>query len=183
MVRTPTSFVDVLEMALKTPTNNTASRSDAERHAGRKLVAFYRKQVGRTMKVTYCSVASPRDVEQGGTVISCITPPGSDSHYITSVDCVRLMSYLLNPQDQKLSIDEKNRIRRTLEPFRPMTVKRTDARTASIFNWVISMPEPRPVTISKDIKLFDWDTLEPGIAKILAKYVRGIFLLCPILSF
>lgn len=149
-------------------------RSAAEKNQGRRLVRFSRKQIGRVVTLSFelvTSYSKEDDDAENKIIISCLLPPEQKFHFITSVDFVRLISMLVNPTTKKLSIEEKNRVRRSLEVFQPLTLKKHEASTAGIFNYLMCLHTPRPFTIAKDIKMFEWYTLEDGLAKILAKYV------------
>lgn len=104
-------------------------------------------------------------------VISCLFPPDKNQCYLTSADFIRLISLLVDPRIAKLSIEAKNRFRRGLEVYHPITVRKKDKGDAQLFNYLMCIPAPRPITIMKDIKLFPWDVLKSGLLKILGKYV------------
>jgi hypothetical protein len=39
----------------------------------------------------------------------------------------------------------------------------------------MDFPLPKPRVIEKDIKVFQWNSLETGLKKVLEKYVRFVF--------
>ncbi|KAF8322112.1 hypothetical protein DL93DRAFT_2026660, partial [Clavulina sp. PMI_390] len=148
-----------------------------ERDIGRRLVRFSRTQVDDVITVSFKPVASSMppsgiaDLGRAGCVISCLLCPGQNQPVITSVDFVNLVALLVHPGIQKLSVDERNRVRRSLEVLRPTTIKKNDVKSAKTFNFLVDLPNPKPVNISKDIKIFPWALLSDGLSKILSKYV------------
>lgn len=131
---------------------------------------FFRHQIGRQITLSFIPI-SGNEQDDGDVVVSCLLPPEQSDCFITSVDFIRLIALLVAPTGKNLSINAKNRIRRNLEVFHPVTIKKTDSKTAALFNYLMCMRDPKPVTISKDIKIFEWCALGDGLAKILAKYV------------
>ncbi|KAG1459261.1 hypothetical protein G6F56_006201 [Rhizopus delemar] len=78
-------------------------------------------------------------------IVSCIFWLEKNDYFITSVDLISLAEFLLCID---LSVEEKNRVRRNLEGFRPLT----------------------PRNIEKDVKVFCWRFLPFALKKIAAKY-------------
>lgn len=74
-----------------------------------------------------------------------------------------------------MSQNEKRGLRRNLDNLRPITLKKDDPAYDGIGTRIAdsfaSMRGPRPITISKDVKVFRWATLEIALAKLLRKYV------------
>jgi hypothetical protein len=102
-------------------------------------------------------------------VINCMLPPDcGDEPSVTSVDIIKALELLVNPPDRRLSIDEKNRVRRNIDTLRPTTLKKGEER----LNWIMQLRSPRPITIAKDVKIFKWSSLEAALMKIIKKYVR-----------
>jgi hypothetical protein len=152
------------------------NRSKAEENEGRRLVQFSRHQTGHRIQLFLSPITRADLARADGIIVSCLKPPGQGSFYITSVDLIRLITLLINPRTKTLGIEEKNRIRRSLERFEPATVKKNDRETVGLFNYLMCITEPRPITIAKDIKIFRWCILKEALEKILAKYVRIISL-------
>ena len=101
-------------------------------------------------------------------VISCMIPPGcGEESSVSSVDIIKAIELLVNPPDRRLSIEEKNRIRRNLDTLRPTTLKKGDEG----LNWITQLRSPRPIIIAKDVKIFKWDSLEAAVVKIMKRYV------------
>ncbi|ORZ08445.1 hypothetical protein BCR42DRAFT_495543 [Absidia repens] len=106
------------------------------------------------------------------TVISCIYWPEKNDWFITSVDCIHLLEHLM---DLKFSVEEKNRVRRNLEGFRPLTVSKSKTDSADFFKLVMSFPNPKPRNIEKDLKVFPWNTLPYALKKIITKYTASSY--------
>ncbi|OAD07009.1 hypothetical protein MUCCIDRAFT_124537, partial [Mucor lusitanicus CBS 277.49] len=100
-------------------------------------------------------------------VVSCIYWRERNDYYITSVDCIYLLEGLIGVQ---FTVEEKNRIRRNLEGFRPLTVSKCKPECADFFKLIMSFPHPKPRNIEKDVKVFSWKTLPSALTKIIRKY-------------
>lgn len=100
-------------------------------------------------------------------VISCIYWRERNDYYITSVDCIYLLEGLIGVQ---FTVEEKNRIRRNLEGFRPLTVSKCKPECADFFKLIMSFPHPKPRNIEKDVKVFSWKSLPSALTKIIRKY-------------
>jgi hypothetical protein len=81
---------------------------------------------------------------------------------------IQLLHFILQTD---FDTDEKNRIRRNLETFKPWVVSKMN-HANGFFERVMNYPEPLPRRIKKDLKMFPWDSLEHGLDKIISsKYV------------
>lgn len=103
----------------------------------------------------------------GPLVVSCIYWQERNDYFITSVDCIYLLEGLIGVQ---FTVEEKNRIRRNLEGFRPLTVSKCKPECADFFKLIMSFPHPKPRNIEKDVKVFPWKTLPNALKKIIRKY-------------
>lgn len=106
------------------------------------------------------------------TIVSCIYWNERDDFFITSVDCIHLLEKLMNI---RFSVEEKNRVRRNLEGFRPLTVSKCKAESANFFKLIMSFPHPKPRNIEKDVKVFPWKTLPYALKKIITKYTASTY--------
>ncbi|KAK7679833.1 hypothetical protein QCA50_017160 [Cerrena zonata] len=88
-------------------------------------------------------------------IISCIYWKEKDIHIVTSVDIILILEYLVQ---ESFSIEEKNRIRRNLQSLKPYTISRTNSSLQRFFNLLMSMEDPRPRNIEKDLKVFKCNT-------------------------
>lgn len=119
----------------------------------------------------------PDQVQKGHNhvIVSCIWREETKTFCITSVDLLRLLCVLYG---EEMSCEEKNRVRRHLERFMPRAIGRR-REGASFYNSVIAtFPSPRPTTILKDIKVFNWHALEDALESIMYRRVRCFTLVC-----
>lgn len=110
-------------------------------------------------------------------VISCIYWRERNDYFITSVDCIYLLESLIGIQ---FTVEEKNRIRRNLEGFRPLTVSKCKIECADFFKLIMSFPHPKPRNIEKDVKVFAWKTLPHALRKIIRKYTPSYITSAPL---
>jgi hypothetical protein len=141
--------------------------SQEERDAKRRLVQFERTQSGSTISATFAPV-TPEARPTRSICVSCIWWEEKDEYYITSVDTIYLLEQLVNV---RFTVEEKNRIRRNLEGFRPLTVSKAKADSEDFFKVIMGFPTPKPRNIEKDVKVFAWKVLSHALKKIISKYV------------
>lgn len=135
--------------------------------AGRRLVQFTRTRSGSTITTSFTHVRANERLPNS-VCISCIYWKDKKECFVTSIDVVYLLEQLV---DARFTIEEKNRIRRNLEGFRPLTVnKGSDA--ANFWIMVMAFPAPKPRKIEKDFKVFYWKDLGSMLKKVIDKYVR-----------
>ncbi len=164
MVRIP--YDSVLDYPKPTYSLSLLYRSVEEFDNRRRLVQFFRHQEGSILTFTFSPIAQAL-YEETMIVVSCILNDATDECYVTSVDIISLLEALIA---SKFSVEEKNRIRRNLEGFKPMTVSK--AKVADpFFALIMSFPSPRPRHIEKDVKVFPWQLLSQALQKIVGKYV------------
>ena len=87
--------------------------------------------------------------------------------YVTSVDTILLLEALVAA---RFTVEEKNRIRRNLEGFKPDTVSKAKPETEEFFKVIMGFPNPKPRNIEKDVKVFPWKVLQIALQKIISKY-------------
>ena len=138
-----------------------------EWQSGRRLVQFWRKQEGTTIHATFQKIL-PSQYVPNSIVVSCIFREERNECFITSVDTIYLLEALIAV---RFTIEEKNRIRRNLEGFRPETVSKKKRGTEAFFKRIISFPDPKPRNIEKDVKAFPWKILAPALQKVVNKYI------------
>ncbi|KAF2713101.1 hypothetical protein K504DRAFT_449855 [Pleomassaria siparia CBS 279.74] len=142
------------------------SWSREEIDSKRRLVQFERSQHGSTITTSFAPVTletrQPRS-----TCVSCILWEDKGDCYITSVDTIYLLEQLVNV---RFTVEEKNRIRRNLEGFRPMTVSKAKSDSEEFFKVIMGFPNPKPRNIEKDVKVFPWKILAHALKKIISKY-------------
>lgn len=138
-----------------------------ERSSKRRLVQFSRSQSGSTISTDFEPVA-PDARSPNSICISCIMWEERQECFVTSVDTIYLLESLVAV---RFEVDEKNRIRRNLEGFRPMTVSKAKSDSESFFKVIMGFPTPKPRNIEKDVKVFPWKILAHALKKIIGKYV------------
>jgi hypothetical protein len=140
----------------------------------RRLVQFWREQNGNEIRCTFDPVAQGERItnNSGHIVVSCIYWAERNDCFITSVDCIHLLESLM---DIRFSVEEKNRVRRNLEGFRPLTVSKCKSESADFFKLIMSFPNPKPRNIEKDVKVFPWKTLPYALKKIVTKYTASSY--------
>jgi len=140
----------------------TPEESDAKR----RLVEFKRSQHGSTITTSFAPVA-PEARATRSICVSCIWWEDKDECFITSVDTIYLLEQLVNV---RFTVEEKNRIRRNLEGFRPLTVSKAKQDSEEFFKVIMGFPNPKPRNIEKDVKVFPWKILAHALKKIISKY-------------
>ncbi|KAK4097886.1 hypothetical protein N658DRAFT_258100 [Parathielavia hyrcaniae] len=134
----------------------------------RRLVLFRKQQTGSTLTVTFKPV-SAAERPPHSICISCIWWEEKQACYVTSVDTIHLLEQLLAAPN-RFGVDEKNRIRRNLEGFRPATVSKSRSESEEFFKVIMGFGNPKPRNIEKDVKVFEWKDLAGALYKIISKY-------------
>ncbi|KAI1980481.1 hypothetical protein LOZ53_000555 [Ophidiomyces ophidiicola] len=137
-----------------------------EQECQRRLVQFTRQQTGSTIHADFKPVTAVERVPNS-ICISCIYWAGKKECFVTSVDTIYLLESLVGV---RFTVEEKNRIRRNLEGFRPLTVSKTKAESEDFFKVIMGFPNPKPRNIEKDVKVFPWRILAHALKKIIGKY-------------
>lgn len=141
--------------------------SQEEWDAKRRLVQFQRCQSGSTITTSFKAVA-PEERTPNSICISCIWWEEKQECFVTSVDTIYLLESLVAV---RFTVEEKNRIRRNLEGFRPLTVSKAKPDSEEFFKIIMGFPNPKPRNIEKDVKVFPWKILSHALKKIISKYV------------
>ena len=139
--------------------------------AKRRLVQFWRSQNGNTIDADFDAVPTDNP-PKGGICVSCIWWAERQACYVTSVDTIHLLECLVG---MRFPVEEKNRIRRNLEGFRPTTVSKGKTDSEDFFSIIMGFPHPKPRNIEKDVKVFPWKILAHALKKIFGKYVGSHF--------
>lgn len=133
----------------------------------RRLIQFWRQQESNVINATFRPIAQNEFVPNS-IVISCIFRDDWNECFVTSVDTIYLLEALVGV---RFTVEEKNRIRRNLEGFKPMTVSKSKADSEPFFKLIMGFPNPKPRNIEKDVKVFPWKILASALKKIISKYV------------
>lgn len=134
----------------------------------RRIVIFRKSQTGSTLTASFRAVPV-NDRPPSSICISCIWWAEKGECYVTSVDTIHLLEQLVAAPN-RFSVEEKNRIRRNLEGFHPLTVSKAKPESEEFFKIIMGFPNPKPRNIEKDVKVFPWKILEPALKKIIGKY-------------
>ncbi|KAI5457012.1 hypothetical protein BGZ63DRAFT_428445 [Mariannaea sp. PMI_226] len=134
----------------------------------RRIVRFQKSQRGSTLTASFHPVAV-NERPPNSICISCIWWAEKSECFVTSVDTIHLLEQLVAAPN-RFSVEEKNRIRRNLEGFHPMTVSKAKPDSEEFFKIIMAFPNPKPRNIEKDVKVFPWKILEPALKKIIGKY-------------
>lgn len=143
--------------------------SSEELDIKRRLVLFTRVQSGSSIHADFRPIA-PEDRVPNSICISCIYWGRRKECFITSVDTIYLLESLIGV---RFTVEEKNRIRRNLEGFRPLTVSKAKPESEDFFKVIMGFPAPKPRNIEKDVKVFPWKILGHALKKIIGKYVSA----------
>ncbi|KAI1371419.1 hypothetical protein F4677DRAFT_310548 [Hypoxylon crocopeplum] len=135
----------------------------------RRIVMFSKKQQGSTLSTSFKPV-TVNERPPNSICISCIYWAEKDECYVTSVDTISLLEQLVAAPG-RFTVEEKNRIRRNLEGFRPLTVSKAKTDSEEFFKVIMAFPAPKPRNIEKDVKVFPWKILGSALKKIISKYV------------
>lgn len=146
----------------------TRGWTPGERKCGRRLVQFRRQQEDKEIHVWFRTI-DPNERMPNAIIVSCIYWAINKKWYITSVDYVHLLESIIA---LKLTIEEKNRIRRNLEVYKPLTASKHNESSEDLYKMIMEFPNPRPRNIEKDIKVYSWDCLAAALHKIVNKYAK-----------
>ncbi|GAA5936224.1 uncharacterized protein JCM15063_002748 [Sporobolomyces koalae] len=140
--------------------------SNEEWQNRRRLIQFWPQQEGNIVNVAFRPV--PQNEWQPNSItVSCIFRDDWNECFVTSVDTIYLLEALVG---SRFSVEEKNRIRRNLEGFKPLTVSKSKPDAEPFFKLIMGFPQPKPRNIEKDVKVFPWKILSNALKKIMSKY-------------
>lgn len=140
-----------------------------EYRIGRRLVQFECELNGSRLTI-YSRIIRQEEYQEDesrGLTVSCIHRTGEKLPFYTSVDVIQLLQYLA---DDCFQVEEKNRIRRNLEGFHPVTITKLKQGHEPFFGKIMEFSSPKPRNIEKDVKVFSWPALSQSIEKIMSKY-------------
>jgi hypothetical protein len=146
--------------------------SEDEINLGRRLVKFTQTRTANQMLIS-CEAIRQDQYREGAIVISCIRRIEADTYHVSSVDVLYLVENIVG---EPLTTDEKNRLRRNIECFKPLTVSKLNPDTQEFFHQLMCFPTPQPRNIEKDLKVFEWRQLKAALLKVLSKYVSRLSL-------
>ncbi|KAK7726602.1 hypothetical protein SLS63_007571 [Diaporthe eres] len=134
----------------------------------RRIVMFKKSQSGSRLTATFRAVPV-NERPPNSICVSCIWWEERHECFVTSVDTIHLLEQLV-VSPNRFTVEEKNRIRRNLEGFKPLTVSKAKADSEDFFKIIMGFGNPKPRNIEKDVKVFPWKVLAPALKKIIGKY-------------
>ncbi|KAI9279100.1 hypothetical protein BY458DRAFT_488071 [Sporodiniella umbellata] len=171
----PDPFANVLSNARLRIENDLSSMikdwTEEERKNKRRLVQFWRRQEGTESIFARFNIhRAKQSGDPPDFVVSCIYWEEKEDYYVTSVDCISLLQFLIGVM---FTVEEKNRVRRNLEGFEPETISKHKEDTVEFFRLVMGFPKPKPRNIEKDLKVFKWSKLDDALQKIVSKFTAS----------
>ncbi|CCO27105.1 hypothetical protein RSOLAG1IB_04162 [Rhizoctonia solani AG-1 IB] len=133
----------------------------------RRIVEFFCVRTRGRIDVTFAPIPVEKARDSSKNVVSCIWWEDMEDFIITSVDTINLLERLVGT---KFTTEEKNRIRRNLQGFKPATVSKNQPDSEPFFRTLMEFPPPRPRNIEKDVKAFAWSKLPSMLEKVVSKY-------------
>lgn len=149
---------------------NFSNWTDEETKIQRRLVEFQRRREDSIIHVSFKPV-TVEERTQGAYCVSCIFWGKRRECFVTSVDTIQLLEHLVAV---RFTVEEKNRIRRNLEEFKPLTVSKRKEDRENFFRLIMGFPNPKPRNTEKDVKVFPWSILSNALSKIIGKYVSDV---------
>lgn len=134
----------------------------------RRIVVFKKTQSGSRLTAEFRAVPV-NERPPNSICISCIWWEEKQECFVTSVDTIHLLEQLV-AAPSRFTVEEKNRIRRNLEGFKPLTVSKAKSESEDFFKVIMGFGNPKPRNIEKDVKVFPWKVLAPALKKIISKY-------------
>lgn len=134
----------------------------------RRIVMFKKQQTGSRLTASFRAVPV-NERPPNSTCISCIWWEEKQDCFVTSVDTIYLLEQLV-AAPSRFTVEEKNRIRRNLEGYKPLTVSKAKADSEDFFKVIMGFGNPKPRNIEKDVKVFPWKVLGSALKKIIGKY-------------
>ncbi|CAE6482842.1 unnamed protein product [Rhizoctonia solani] len=133
----------------------------------RRIVEFFCVRTRGRIDVTFAPISVENARNTSKNIVSCIWWQDMEEFIITSVDTINLLEGLVGT---KFTTEEKNRIRRNLQGFKPATVSKNHPESEPFFRTLMEFPPPRPRNIEKDVKAFVWSKLPSMLDKVISKY-------------
>ena len=152
----------------------------AEHKVRRRLVEFRRAQIGGALVCLESAIAGADAAsKQPSITISCIQWPNEPEYFfVTSFNVIRLVEFTLQTT---MTTEIKNRARRNMASIPSRTLPRVKIPEEpdidledEPYALVMSFDSPKPRSIEKSIKVFDWKHLEGCISKILSRFVSNL---------
>ncbi|KAK3943418.1 hypothetical protein QBC46DRAFT_361931 [Diplogelasinospora grovesii] len=137
----------------------------------RRIVVFKKSQQGSYIQASFRAVPLA-ERPPNSICISCIYWAEKEECCVTSVDTIHLLEHLV-VAPARFTVEEKNRIRRNLKVFHPLTVSKGKSETEDFFKVIMAFGNPKPRNIEKAVKVFRWKDLGPALKKIISQYSQS----------
>ncbi|KAH7228596.1 uncharacterized protein BKA55DRAFT_599093 [Fusarium redolens] len=124
----------------------------------RRIVLFHRTQIESKVEAI-CQPVSIKERIINCICISCIWWAEKGECYVTSVDIIHLLEQLI-VAPSCFRVEEKNRIH----------FYKTKPDTQKFFKIIMGFPDPKPLSIGEDVKVFPWENLDSALEKIIRSY-------------
>ncbi|KAI9145217.1 hypothetical protein BKA69DRAFT_548597 [Paraphysoderma sedebokerense] len=166
-----TFTLKILDNLKEIPSNWTPEEFAAQR----RLVEFFPNRDSTSPHITLSyKVVAPSSFVPNTIVISCIYWAEKNLYFVTSVDIIYLLEAILGV---RFNVEEKNRIRRNLEGFKPITLSKN--KNSDFFKLIMAFGNPKPRNIEKDVKVFAWHVLDSALCKIVGRWGTNYLLPTP----
>jgi hypothetical protein len=146
-----------------------------EQKVGRRLVRFERHRFGSVVELTFKMQPSKflSEGEMMADIISCVEwPQDRGGYFVTSFDILKLVDYIL---EISMNTEVKNRARRNMASVASQTLAKVgmelEPADEDAFTMVMGFDDPKPRSIEKSIKVYDWYDLTDCLSKILSRFV------------
>lgn len=139
----------------------------AEIDARRRVVVFAHRLEPTLQIPSFRPLAAGED-PSNSLCVSCIYWAARGDWFITGLEVVTLLERLL-AAPMRFCMEEKNQLRRILDSFGPLDVKREDPDTEGFFRLIMAFPDPKPRNIEATVRVFPWSVL----ARMLQSIIGG----------
>lgn len=134
----------------------------------RRIVQFKRSRHGGVLNLGFKAVPI-NETLPNSICVSCIWWAEKHDCYVTSFDVIYLLEQLV-AAPERFTVHEKDRIRRGLEGFHPVTISKTNPDNSEFFKRVMAFCHPKPRNMEKSFKVFPWAVLNFMLKKIIGKF-------------
>ncbi|KAJ9131273.1 hypothetical protein NKR19_g9594 [Coniochaeta hoffmannii] len=142
----------------------------------RRIVVFSKAQQGSYIQASFRAVPLA-ERPPNSICISCIYWAEKKEFFVTLVDTIHLLEHLV-VGPARFTVHEKNRIRRNLKVFDPLTVSKGKSETEDLFKVIMAFRNPKPRNIEQPIKVFRWKDLGPALKEIISQYSQSLSSTC-----
>lgn len=139
----------------------------AELGARRRVVVFAHRIQETFQILSFRPLAAGED-PSNSLCVSCIYWAERGDWFVTGLEVVTLLERLL-AAPMRFCMEEKNQLRRILDSFGPLDLKREDPDTEGFFRLIMAFPDPKPRNNEATARVFPWSVL----ARVLQSIIGG----------